>query len=121
MERYSGSIISTGTNLYQKPVVPYHEYTTAKASLIGFTGNLTAELGHYSINVNVVSGGRLLKVTDASAVTTAEVCDFIAQSVPLKKMTNPEEVAELVAFLASEAAFGITGQNVTVDGGLTMN
>jgi len=62
-----------------------------------------------------------LKVTDASAVTTAEVFDLIAQSTPLKRVTSPEEVAQMVAFLASEAASGITGQNVTVDGGLTMN
>ncbi len=120
MERKSGSIISIGTNLYQNPVVPYHEYTTAKAGLIGFTRNLAAELGQYGINVNVVSGG-LLKVTDASAVTTAEVFDLIAQSTPLKRVTSPEEVAQMIAFLASEAASGITGQNVTVDGGLTMN
>lgn len=120
MERHSGSIISIGTNLYQNPVVPYHEYTTAKAGLIGFTRNLAAELGQYGINVNVVSGG-LLKVTDASAVTTPEVFDLIAKSTPLKRVTSPEEVAQMVAFLASEVASGITGQNVTVDGGLTMN
>jgi len=75
---------------------------------------LAAELGQYGINVNVVSGG-LLKVTDASAVTTDEVFDLIAQPTPLKRVTSPEEVAELVALLASEAASGITGQNVTVD------
>lgn len=79
MERKSGSIISIGTNLYQKPVVPYHEYITAKSGLLGFTRNLAAELDQCGINVKVVSGG-LLKVTDASTVTIAEVLDLIAQS-----------------------------------------
>ena len=74
IQRQSGTIISIGTNLYQNPVVPYHEYTTAKAALIGFTRNMAAELGQYGINANVVSGG-LLKTTDASAVTTPEVFD----------------------------------------------
>lgn len=120
IERKSGSIINIGTNLFQNPVVPYHEYTTAKAGLIGFTRNIAAELGQYGINANVVSGG-LLKTTDASAVTTPEVFDLIAQSTPLKKVTTPQDVANMVAFLASEAASGITGQNITVDGGLTMN
>lgn len=120
IERKSGSVISIGTNLYQNPVVPYHEYTTAKAALIGFTRNIAAELGEYGINANVVSGG-LLKTTDASAVTTPEVFDLIAQSTPLKKVTTPQDVANMVAFLTTDAAKGITGQNITVDGGLTMN
>src|SRR5690606_36940536 len=47
IERKDGSIISIGTNLYQNPVVPYHEYTTAKAGLIGFTRNIASELGQY--------------------------------------------------------------------------
>ncbi|KIL53464.1 3-ketoacyl-ACP reductase [Jeotgalibacillus alimentarius] len=119
-ERKNGSIISIGTNLYQNPVVPYHEYTTAKAGLIGFTRNIAAELGQYGIKANVVSGG-LLKMTDASSVTTPEVFELIAQSTPLKKVTTPEDVANMVAYLASENADGITGQNFTVDGGLTMN
>lgn len=120
IQRQSGTIISIGTNLYQNPVVPYHEYTTAKAALIGFTRNMAAELGQHGINANVVSGG-LLKTTDASAVTTPEVFDLIAQTTPLRKVTTPQDVANMVVYLASEQAKGITGQNITVDGGLTMN
>ena len=119
-ERKSGSIVSIGTNLYQNPVVPYHEYTTAKAGLIGFTRNIAAELGIEGIRANVVSGG-LLKTTDASSVTTPEVFDLIAQSTPLKQVTTPQDVANMVAYLVSDDSKGITGQNITVDGGLTMN
>src|SRR5699024_4725658 len=75
LEKKQGHIISIGTNLYQNPVVPYHEYTTAKAALIGFTRNIAAELGQFGIKANVVSGG-LLKTTDASAATTNEVFDM---------------------------------------------
>jgi 3-oxoacyl-[acyl-carrier protein] reductase len=120
IERKDGGIISIGTNLYQNPVVPYHEYTTAKAALIGFTRNIAAELGQYGIRANIVSGG-LLKTTDASAVTTPEVFELIADSTPLRKVTSPQDVANMVAYLCSDAADGITGQNITVDGGLTMN
>lgn len=120
LERQQGIIISIGTNLYQNPVVPYHEYTTAKAGLIGFTRNIAAELGKFGIRANVVSGG-LLKATDASATTTTEVFDMIAQTTPLKRVTSPQDIANMVAYLASEQANGITGQNFTVDGGLTMN
>ena len=119
-ERKDGTIVSIGTNLYQNPVVPYHEYTTAKAGLIGFTRNIAAELGAEGIGANVVSGG-LLKMTDASSVTTPEVFDLIAQSTPLRQVTTPQDVANMVAFLVSDEAKGITGQNITVDGGLTMN
>lgn len=118
--RETGTIVSIGTNLYQNPVVPYHEYTTAKAGLIGFTRNIAAELGQYGINANVVSGG-LLKTTDASAVTTQEVFDLIAQTTPLRQVTSPQDVANMVSYLISDQAKGITGQNFTVDGGLTMN
>ncbi|MEK4563385.1 3-oxoacyl-ACP reductase [Alkalihalobacillus sp. FSL R5-0424] len=120
IERKEGAIINIGTNLFQNPVVPYHEYTTAKAGLIGFTRNIAAELGAHGIKANVVSGG-LLKTTDASAVTTPEVFDLIGQSTPLKKVTETQDVANMVAYLASEHATGMTGQNITVDGGLTMN
>ena len=62
-----------------------------------------------------------MKETDASTVTTPEVFDLIARSTPLRRVTTPQDVANMVVHLASEDASGITGQNITVDGGLTMN
>jgi 3-oxoacyl-[acyl-carrier protein] reductase len=118
--QHVGRVINIGTNLFQNPVVAYHEYTTAKAALLGFSRNLAVELGKEGITVNMVSGG-LLETTDASAVTTPEVFAMIAQGTPLGKVTTPKDVAGMVTYLGSEQAGGITGQNITVDGGLTMN
>lgn len=114
-----GRIINIGTNLVQNPVVPYHDYTTAKAGLLGFTRNMANELGAYGITVNMVSGG-LLKITDASKATTEEVFEMIKNSTPLKKVTTPEDVADAVLFFASPWARSVTGQNLIVDGGLVM-
>lgn len=119
-ENQYGRIINIGTNLFQNPVVPYHQYTTGKAALLGFTRNMAKELGAYGITVNMVSGG-LLQTTDASKVTTPEVFQLIADSSALQRVTTPEDVAEVVGFLGTEAARAVTGQNVVVDGGLTMN
>ena len=55
----AGRIINIGTNLFQNPVVPYHEYTTAKGALLAFTRNMARELGAHGITVNMVSGGLL--------------------------------------------------------------
>lgn len=119
-ENHHGRIINIGTNLFQNPVVPYHQYTTGKAALLGFTRNMAKELGAFGITVNMVSGG-LLQTTDASKVTTPEVFQLIADSSALNRVTAPEDVAEMVAFLGTEAARAVTGQNITVDSGLTMN
>src|SRR5699024_6943254 len=116
----SGTIISIGTNLYQNPVVPYHEYTTDKSSLIGFTRNIAAEIGQYDIKANIVSGG-LLKTTDTRAATSDEVFDLIEQTTPLYKITIVQFVVYIVVFLVNDQANCISGQNITVDGSLTMN
>ncbi|MDN4493980.1 3-oxoacyl-ACP reductase [Ureibacillus aquaedulcis] len=115
-----GRIINIGTNLFQNPVVAYHEYTTAKAALVGFTRNMAKELGAYGITVNMMSGG-LLKQTDASKVTTEEVFQIIESSTPLQKVTSPRELADVALFFASPWGRAITGQNLVVDGGLVMD
>lgn len=116
-ERGFGRIVNIGTNLFQNPVVPYHDYTAAKASLLALTRTSAAELGPDGITVNMVSGG-LLRVTDASAGTPDAVFDFIAQSTPLRSVTTPDELADTVLFFASPWARAVTGQNLVVDGGL---
>ena len=119
-ERKYGRIINVGTNLVQNAVVPYHDYTIAKAALLGLTRTFAKDLGPMGITVNMISGG-LLKVTDASAATPDEVFDIIAQMTPLQKITTTKDFADAVMFFASEGSRSITGQNLTVDGGLTFN
>lgn len=112
-----GRIINVGTNLVQNPVVPYHDYTAAKAALLAFTRTLSHELGADGITVNMVSGG-LLRTTDASAATPDDVFDMIAAGTPLREVTTPEQFADAVLFFASPWSRAVTGQNLIVDGGL---
>ncbi len=112
-----GRIVTIGTNLFQNPVVPYHDYTAAKAALLSLTRTAAAELGPLGITVNMVSGG-LLRTTDASSATPEAVFDIIAANTPLRRVTTPHEVADAVLFFASPWARAVTGQNLIVDGGL---
>ena len=114
---HGGRIINIGTNLFQNPVVPYHDYTAAKAALLSLTRTFSTDLGPKGITVNMVSGG-LLRTTDASAATPDDVFDAIAANTPLRSVTTPEELADAVLFFASPWARAITGQNLVVDGGL---
>ena len=112
-----GRIVNIGTNLFQNPVVPYHDYTASKAALLAITRTFADDLGPDGITVNMVSGG-LLRTTDASSATPDAVFDAIAAGTPLRRVTTPAELADAVLFLASPWARGITGQNLIVDGGL---
>ena len=112
-----GRIINIGTNLFQNPVVPYHDYTAAKAALLSLTRTLAGDLGPHGITVNMLSGG-LLRSTDASAATPEAVFDYIAANTPMRSVTTPAEFADAVLFFASPWARAVTGQNLVVDGGL---
>lgn len=116
-EQGSGRIINVGTNLFQNPVVPYHDYTAGKAALLSLTRTLANDLGPDNITVNMISGG-LLRTTDASSATPEAVFDLIAQNTPLRRVTTPEEFADAALFFASPWARAVTGQNLIVDGGL---
>lgn len=93
-------------------------YSAAKAGLIGLTKSAARELAHWGILVNAVAPG--LIETDMSAALSSEMRETYIAQVPLKRIGTPEEVAEVVRFLASEGASYITGQVIHVNGGLYM-
>jgi 3-oxoacyl-[acyl-carrier protein] reductase len=119
LSRAEGSIINMATNLVARPAVPYHDYATAKAALIGFTRNLAMELGPLGVRVNAVAPG-LVYPTDASRSTKEAVKDAIIAQTPLGRIATPDDVTGPVLFLASDWSRFMTGQTLYVDGGMVM-
>ena len=115
-----GRFITVGTNLFQNPVVPYHDYTAAKGGLLAITRTAAIDLGQFNITVNMISGG-LLKTTDASKDTPEQVFDYIKSITPLRRVTTTEDFSDAVLFFASPWSRAVTGQNLIVDGGLVLN
>lgn len=93
-------------------------YAASKAGVIGMTKSLAKELGSRGITVNAVAPGFI--ETEMTEVISEEAKKTIAGQIPLKRMGKQEDVAETVAFLASEKAAYITGQVIQVDGGMVM-
>ena len=117
--RAKGSIVNIATDLVERPAIPYHAYTTAKAALIAFGRNLAAELGPRGVRVNCVAPG-LVYPTGSSRGTPEATMARIAADTPLRRVARPEDVAGPVLFLASEWSGFVTGQTLYVDGGLVM-
>lgn len=95
-------------------------YASAKAALIGLTRQLAHELGPFGINVNAVAPGFLRTSPDYERQWRdygAERQDAILRSIPLRRLGEPEDIANAVLFLASPMAAWITGQTLSVDGG----
>jgi 3-oxoacyl-[acyl-carrier protein] reductase len=91
-------------------------YAASKGGLIAFTKSVAREMGSRNITVNAVAPGYI--ITGMTDKLPPERKEAILAMIPLQRFGQPEDVAELVAFLASDRAGYITGQAITIDGGL---
>ncbi|MFQ3630083.1 3-oxoacyl-[acyl-carrier-protein] reductase [Roseiflexus sp.] len=94
-------------------------YAAAKAGIIGFTRAVAREMASRSITVNAVAPGYI--ETELTAGLGDQVRSAILEAIPLGRLGTPQDVANLVCFLASDAAAYITGQTLTIDGGMVMS
>lgn len=93
-------------------------YAASKAGIIGFTKSIAREVGNRGITANTVAPGYIK--TELTAGLPEEITERVLGQVPIGRLGEPEEVAEVVAFLAGEGAAYVTGQTLAVDGGMVM-
>lgn len=127
-QQRSGSIVSTASIAGMQAGFGPHVYSAAKAAVIHLTRSVSIELGEFGVRANAVCPGVIgtnifttpFGLTGAIAdAAVAKVSDAFADWAPLKRSGVPRDIAEAVAWLASDSASYVTGQAIAIDGGLT--
>jgi 3-oxoacyl-[acyl-carrier protein] reductase len=117
-ERRRGRIINIGSEVFDKGVPEFSNYVSAKGAQWGLTRSWAMELAAWGVTVNLVAPGWI--PTERHAGDPQDMKDAYAAAVPMKHMGTPEDVAEAVAYLASDGASFVTGQKISVNGGNTL-
>ena len=115
-ERGGGAIVNIGSISASNPATDHAHYNSAKAAVLTFTRSCAQELGPFGIRVNAVSPGLIHKAGIEEA--WPDGVERWLGKVPLRRLGEPEDVADACLFLASPAARWISGQNLAVDGGV---
>jgi 3-oxoacyl-[acyl-carrier protein] reductase len=116
MRKRSGRIINISSISGVHGNAGQINYCAAKAGLIGMTKALAKELAPRTVTVNAIAPGYI--DTDMTASLPEKVKEAVLPQIPLGRMGNPRDVAEMAAFLASDRASYLTGQTIMVDGGM---
>ncbi|QIO06134.1 SDR family oxidoreductase [Acinetobacter shaoyimingii] len=128
VQKGKGSIVTVSSNSARMPRTQLGLYATTKAALSHFCRNLGLEVAPYNVRVNIVSPGSTLTQmqkqlwTDdqpPASVLEGDLAQF-RTGIPLKKLAEPEDIAEAVYFLLSDQASQITMQELVIDGGATL-
>jgi|YelNatPaOPRAMG01_1025707.scaffolds.fasta_scaffold37846_2 3-oxoacyl-[acyl-carrier protein] reductase len=120
VEQKAGRIINISSDAGKHPMPGFSLYGAVKAAIAAFSRCLALELAPYNILVNSISPGSIkTRLTKMMTMPRGEA-EKLFQLIPLGRMGEPEDVANMVLFLASDEGKYITGQNYSVDGGLVM-
>jgi acetoacetyl-CoA reductase len=118
LERGYGRIINISSVNGQRGQFGQANYSAAKAGLHGFTMAIAQETALKGVTVNTVSPGYI--ATEMTKAIAPDILDSITQTIPMRRMGEPEEIAQAVAWLADERTTYVTGANIPVNGGLFM-